>query len=306
MTDWLTYCGVSASVDGRQPDGKGSDVAILGAPLDAFSTRRRGQSEAPGAIRRHEIFDSWRDPYTNVDYRELVKTVDCGDVEDSQVAPVSGYRGVQNRVGAMVSNTGLSIVMGGDHAVTAWALQGIVPVHKRLNVVHLDAHTDTWTDHPAPGTPDHSSWVDHVIQNDVVEQVHQFGVRSMGPQRERPGTYISITRHSDLANGPTPALRRMCDTVKSSPPSVSWYLSVDLDVVDPSAAPGVAYPEPGGWLPRTLLNGIHMLIATGRFVGMDVVELIPSRDVAELTTGLAHRAVLAGITGVGAFKNRQP
>ena len=80
----------------------------------------------------------------------------------------------------------------------------------------------------------------------------------------------------------------------------SIYLSVDIDVIDPGMAPGTGTPEPGGLLTRELLRAIRQIVAAVELVGMDVVEVAPPYDHAEVTAAAAHRVVMEAISALAA------
>jgi agmatinase len=84
-----------------------------------------------------------------------------------------------------------------------------------------------------------------------------------------------------------------------------FFLSVDIDVVDPGAAPGTGTPEPGGLSARQLLDAVLRLAMTGALVGMDVVEVSPPYDHAEVTAYLANRVVLEALGGVAWRRRRE-
>ena len=76
------------------------------------------------------------------------------------------------------------------------------------------------------------------------------------------------------------------------------YLSIDVDVVDPGMAPGTGTPEPGGILPRELLRAVRQIVSTVDLAGMDVVEVSPPYDQADVTATLAHRCVLEALSAL--------
>jgi agmatinase len=80
------------------------------------------------------------------------------------------------------------------------------------------------------------------------------------------------------------------------------YLSIDVDVVDPGSAPGTGTPEPGGMLPRELLRAVRQIVGSVDLVGMDVVEVSPPYDHADVTAALAHRCVLEALSALAAKK----
>lgn len=266
-----------------------SDYAILGVPTDVGS-ERAGQRLGPDAIRDLEAMTATYDLRWGIDINSL-NGVDCGNtwVHHGDVAET--HEQVALTLADMRGHTKMPIVLGGDHSITPHVVRGWFGDDRPV-VVHLDAHADIGR-HEEYLTGNHASWVRYALEQDIVAEVHTFGVRALAC-REDLDLDDRLTVYTNL--GPSEAVARSMDIISNCGKPV--YLTVDLDVVDPAFAPGVVYPEPGGWTPQDLIGFIVALTSSGAIRAMDVVELCPTRDASELTVRLAHRSVLAAVTGI--------
>lgn len=251
----LSMYGWPVSRDGTIPPQH--LVGVLGVPCDIYADRR-GQAEAPGAIRALPWYDTLITP-DNVEFAiDDVPGVDLGDVDAWRMADRGEALGAISGALPDLRDDQLLIVLGGDDAVS-------LPVVDQYadHLVHLDAHTDRWT------YPDrqlrHGSWVDHLAPDITVWQPYA---------RVGPG--------------------RSLDTPKTGARTV---LVFDLDCVDTGAAPGVVAPVPGGRPARVLLDLVYRYCATEHVRAVVVTELCPSRDHNDLTAHLAASVVQHAIAG---------
>lgn len=284
--EWLTWCEVPTSDMGEWEvdslTSVRSDMAILGAPYEAGASAMAGQAEAPSAIRRLETLDSWIAP--DIGDLRTVKVVDCGDAEVDRLDPSKSLAKLGILAKGILKNSGCLVTLGGDHSISAVLVNALEMLHKHpVNLIHIDAHSDTW---PQAGPiPNHASWVRHSIVSGVTRSVHQFGIRAMAPADDD----LDVQRRTGILSD-----RHLKDFIRGMS---TWtdpaYLSIDMDVVEPAFCPGVAYPEPGGWMPFQLLHVIERIVATGKVRGVDIVETTPSLDRNDLSVRLAHRSVLA-------------
>lgn len=255
------------------------DVGIYGVPTDMLATTAGGQREATYTIRTQPFGD--RDPMTGRRWRDYL-VFDYGDTEVmTGDAAITGRR-QWGDVAAILARADRAVVIGGDDSINyynAMALRAANP-GRDIVMVHLDAHHDT--NARGMGLPDHSTWVADVVADQAksdpyVNQVVQVGVRAPGiadPQVRR-------TRAYDLEG----AMR----FARELPPSVVLWLAIDMDVIDPAFAPGVAVPEPFGLMPVDVLRVVQNL--GGRAKMLSLTEVCPSRDVHEITSLTAHRII---------------
>lgn len=253
-------------------------VALLGVPLDANSSFLRGCAEAPAAIRAALHSGSANGANeAGVDVVALLD--DLGDLTlDNTPGSNADMVTISDAVDAEVARGRPVISIGGDHSITYGTLAGVVRSQGRVSVVHIDAHPDTYDD--LDGNPlSHASPFARAWENDLIERHAQIGIRTANRhQREQAERFgIEMVSPRELERVPTVL------------PDGPVYLTIDLDGLDPSVAPGVSHHEPGGLTFRELLDVIDLL--RGRIIAADVVELNPSRDVVDMTAMVAAKLV---------------
>jgi agmatinase len=275
-----------------------ADVAILGIPYGAsygMDEAANDQSRAPGAIRAQsgqisDGLDRWDFDLggTLFDGREP-RVVDCGDVPGDPFDLAGNYARAQAAARAILDAGAVPIALGGDHGVPIpvfRALEGRGPI----TLVHVDAHID-WRDEVNGVREGYSSPIRRASELPWIEGIYQIGLRGTGSARERElrdalayGAEI-ITAYDVHENGMGSVLARI-------PDGGTYYLTIDADGLDPAIMPAVAAPVPGGLLFHQVRALIHGLVAKGRVVGMDLVEIAPARDVNGISCITAGRLVL--------------
>jgi agmatinase len=179
-------------------------------------------------------------------------------------------------------------VAGGDHAVTVPVVEASSVLRRPIHVIQIDAHPDLYPEFE--GNPDsHACTAARILDMDHVASVTQIGIRTMNeeqrPQIERFAGRLRIVEARTLGSA-LPDLTHL-------PADAAVYLTVDMDGIDPAFAPGVSHPVPGGLSSRQVLD----IIQQGHWtlVGMDAVEVNPSRDVQNMTAILAARLLHEGM-----------
>ena len=251
-------------------------IALLGIPLDANSSHLFGAADGPAAIRR--VLHSGRCNHSTEHGVEVVELLE--DLGDLAVQNVAGSQAdadaITERVSSIVSAGRQLICLGGDHSVTYPILRGLAQTHEQLTVVHVDAHPDLYDD--LDGNPlSHASPFARALEEGCMQRLIQIGIRTANAhQRDQANRWgVEMIAPRDLA--------------RFDPASIVGpiYLTIDLDGLDPSAAPGVSHHEPGGLTFRELLDIVDAL--PGPIVGADIVELNPERDVVDMTAAVAAK-----------------
>ena len=262
--------------------------ALAGIPLDIGTTNRAGTRDGPAAIRRASrmLVDgahphSWVEPAA-LDLADLGDfAIALGDIPASLAAIEAQAAGLRHL-----------IALGGEHGITLPLLRALrARMGHPVGLVHFDAHVDTWEDNFGQ-VFGHGSVFWHAIREGLVDpsRMIQVGIRSP-VQREvwdwTVGQGVTILSGQDVQEmGPIEVAARIRAVVGAQP----CYLSFDIDALDPAHAPGTGTPEIGGlasWQAQAILRRLGGL----GFVGMDIVEVAPAYDVAEITA-------LAGATMV--------
>jgi agmatinase len=280
-----------------------ADVVVAGVAWDGATTNRPGARLGPFAVRRssHMLGDAWH-PLFNVTPTAAI--ADVGDLALPNTSLSAMRAALQPQASALVARHHV-VWLGGDHSITLSLLRAYRARHGRaLALVHFDAHCDTWPDHA--GEPSgHGTWLREAVSEDLVDPklTVQFGIRS--PAQLETREYVRargglIYTGRDLRGLTSPEqLREICSAVRERLASVidtPVYLSLDIDCLDPAYAPGTGTPEPGGLSTAqvmTLLEELHDL----DWIGMDLCEVAPSYDHAELTSNAAATLVWTYLCG---------
>jgi agmatinase len=291
-------------------------VAIVGAPFDWGATHRPGARFGPKAIREGDYLEAdGRRPHLTAGVDPLVEleVVDTGDVAIPIGYVELSLDRIIDRVQAVAEAGAIPVVLGGDHTITFASATGVARAHGegRVALVHFDAHADTGLDHYGQlhghGTP-----MRRLIESGAVpgHRFVQIGLRGYWP----PPSVVAWMREQQMRSwSMEECVRRGLDAVvddavaSSSAGDVEGvYVSVDIDVVDPGAAPGTGTPEPGGLQPRELLDTVRRLGRECNVLGADIVEVSPHYDQpADATARLANRIVLELLTGMAEARRRR-
>ena len=306
--------GSFAGVPTRRYDRvEAGQVVILGAPFDWGATHRPGARYGPKAIREADYLpaDGERPHLTaGLDPLTELRVVDAGDAPMPIGYVEESLDALTTRVRAIAAAGAVPIVLGGDHTVTFADATGVAQARGegRVALVHFDAHADTGEDHyghlHGHGTP-----MRRLIESGAVpgHRFVQIGLRGYWPP---PETVAWMREQRMRSWSMEECVRRGLDAVTDD--AVAWstaddavgvFVSVDIDVVDPAAAPGTGTPEPGGLHARELLDTVRRLGRECRVLGADIVEVAPHYDQpADITARLANRVVLELLTGMAEAK----
>ena len=278
-----------------------AEFVVVGVPLDIGTTNRAGARDGPHAIRRasrmltdgaHPEF--WVEP----------AAMNVADIGDLQLA-LGDIPASLHLIEQQVAGLGHLIALGGEHGITLPLLRALSRrMGGSLGLVHFDAHVDTWPDNF--GQPyAHGSVFYHAIEERLVEprRMIQIGIRSP-VQREvwdwTIGHGVTVLTAQDVhALGPDAVARRIREVVGEAPA----YLSFDVDALDPAFAPGTGTPEIGGlasWQAQAILRRLRGVA----FAGMDVVEVAPAYDVAEITALAAATVAWEYLALLGSAQHR--
>ena len=268
-----------------------ADFAVLGVPFDEGTWGWPGERYGPRAMREssqeynHDLTEGFY--YIDGDRTVLKgkRWVDVGDVPVMPTVPSQTDDKITEMVGKIRSKGAFPIVLGGDHSITFAVLRAVdVPV----TVLHFDAHLDTWNG--APGNLDHASWVNRAARLPNVKKVIQLGQRGLANDEEamanaRKARTTIITAEQIHRSGIERVLAQI-------PASESIYITFDVDVMDPTLAPGTGTLEPDGLNFSEIDGLLKGVTSKGRLIGMDIVEVNPMRDGSTRTEQTAIRLLI--------------
>ncbi|RLE22467.1 MAG: agmatinase [Actinobacteria bacterium] len=247
------------------------NIVLLGIPLDANSSHMFGCAAGPAAIRAALHSGSGNGATENG--LEVVERLD--DQDDLPVSNIKGSTGdadqITNAINEYLDAGRRVLSLGGDHSITFPILRAFGAHFTDLTVVHIDAHPDLYDD--LDGNPlSHASPFARAMEQGCMARLIQLGVRTANSHQRIQAKRFGVEMYSP----------RELDQFDSGSIAGPIYVSIDLDGLDPSVAPGVSHHEPGGLTFREVLDIIDAL--PGPIVGADIVELNPTRDVVDMTS----------------------
>ena len=279
-------------------DDLSAHIAFLGIPYGNpydYHATVNDQANAPAAMRR--VSDRLIRSLERYDFDlggplydgQAVEVVDCGDVR-AEPGNITGHLLRAEQVVRRILAAGaMPIVLGGDHGIpipVLRAFEGRGPI----TLVQIDQHID-WRDEVNGVREGLSSPIRRASEMSHIDEIFQIGLRATGSARTEEveaarayGAHL-ITAYELHDVGMDAVLARIPDGGR-------YYITVDMDGIDPSVAPAVAAPSPGGVTFVQARKLIHGLVKKGRVVGMDVVEITPSTDVNQITCLTAGRLIV--------------
>ena len=281
----MTYGGALSFLRRRYSrDLAGVDVAVMGVPWDGAVTYRPGCRLGPRAIRAAsvQLAELKAFPF-GFDLMEALAVVDFGDCWLDPHHPETVAPAIEAQAAAIIATGTRLLTLGGDHFI-AWPLiSAHAARHGPLALIQVDAHGDLWPDDP--GRIDHGTMMGRAIREGLVDAARstQIAVRTFHDATEGLEVLTAPWVHR---NGIAAAIEVAVARAGDAP----VYLSFDIDALDPAFAPGTGTPVPGGlasWQALELIRGLAPL----NLVGMDIVEVSPPFDHAEITAlAAAHIA----------------
>lgn len=282
-------------------------AAIIGAPFDGGTSHRSGCRFGPQAMRVTDyLAHDGKRPSLALGVDPLVDlgVVDLGDVEMPSGDTQKSLRLLEERVTAVARAGVIPIILGGDHTITLPDVTGVA--HHvgwgRISVIHFDAHADTG-DSQMGSLYGHGTPMRRLIESGACrgDRFLQIGLRGYWPE---PATLAWMAEQGMRSFEMTEIVARGLDVVLDEAIALAMsecdavFLSVDVDVVDPGSAPGTGTPEPGGLTSRQLLDAVRRIAMEVPLGGVDVVEVSPPYDHAEITAYLGNRIVLEALGGM--------
>jgi agmatinase len=304
----ITFLGVDRCDWAEPSTYADADVVILGAPFDGGTSHRAGTRFGPQYIRQscYLPHDGARPSLAlRVDGLGTdLRVYDAGDVEMYSGDAERSVRDLQAAVYAVTRTRAIPLVLGGDHTI-AWPDAAGVAQHLgqgRISMIHFDAHADTG-DIAFGSLVGHGQPMRRLIESGALrgDRFLQIGLRGYWPE---PPTLAWMAEQRMRSYEMTEIVARGLPECLTEAFGIATddcdgvFLSVDIDVCDPGHAPGTGTPEPGGLTARELLDSVRRIAYELPVVGVDVVEVSPPYDHADITSFLANRVVLETLSGI--------
>jgi len=247
-----------------------TEYSVLGIPFDFTSTYRPGSRDGPNAIR--EASQNLEAYCLRREFDvETVSLEDLGDVDPLDEAQDTAER-VRRIVREIVDGGKFPIILGGEHTVT----YGCVRAFDDVGVLSFDAHMDLRDEYL--GTKlSHATFMRRLCEELGPDRIFEVGPRALCTEEldfaaDKHVRYLTSPQVSKRDIGKT-----LYDLFKWSPQFRGIYVTVDMDVLDPSYAPGVGNPVPEGLSPTQLLDILERVFEMN-VLGLDVVEVSPHYD----------------------------
>ncbi|MDR5658162.1 agmatinase [Serpentinicella sp. ANB-PHB4] len=257
-----------------------SSVVLFGAPYDGTSSFRPGSRFASSRIRIDSYGLETYSPYLDKDLENFT-VHDAGDLEFTFGNRDTVLNQIKHFTESIYSQGKLPLMIGGEHLVTLPAVEAALQYHEDLVILHFDAHTDLRTEYLGE-KKSHATVIRNIWELVGDNRIYQFCIRS-GLKEEFEW---ADNGHTTLNKFNFNNLEDIIKKVENKP----VYLTIDLDVLDPSIFPGTGTPEPGGISFSDMMNIIG-LIAPLNIIGADVVELAPDYDATGVSTAVASKII---------------
>lgn len=291
-----------------------ADVAFLGVPYDLGHNSKPGTRLGPAAVREgsREVAGGVGPNDAGFYDREIgttmmngVRVVDAGDVVIPSASIEQSLDNVTAAVSTIIGRKTMPVVLGGDHSITFSVLRGFKSVGHKIHVLHFDAHQDFGAVAGSDGRRifNHGNHLRHAIELPWVSGITMLGLRGLARGNGGIGNDLrsrgyELISSSDIVRGGIAA------AVARIPMAESYYVTLDIDVLDPSVAPATGTPVPGGLSYYQLCDVLDAIATRGRLVGFDIMEVSPPYDVNNRTAALAAYVALRFLGSV--FRHQRP
>ena len=290
MRDSLMGSKLEASYSGAQSFYRrkytksldGVDVAVSGIPFDLSVSNRPGTRFGPEAIRRASAQHAWGPVWPwRFDPFDTLAVTDWGDLDFDWGEPMAIPAAIQAHTAEVLASGAASFHLGGDHFTTGPTLAAYATKFGPMGMVQFDAHRDV--EPGSGGRLDHGSMFYDAVKAGVLnpKRCVQIGIRTCFHGEESLGMTVL---DAEAVQGMTAGA--VADVVKEVLGDGPSYLTFDIDCLDPAYAPGTGTPVPGGLSSHQALSILRGLKGVD-FAGMDVVEVSPPYDAAEITANVA-------------------
>ena len=258
-----------------------SNVVIFSSPMDATCSFRPGTRFAGPAIRQDSIGLEWYSPYFDMDLKD-VKTCDIGDLDLPMGDVEKDLDEISRVTKCILDDNKKTMMIGGEHLVTLGTIREYIKKYPDLYIIHFDAHTDLREEFLGRELS-HATVLRKCYDLLGDGRIYQFGIRS-GDSSEFKW---ASEGHTHLRKFDLVGLDKCIEALKDKP----VYITIDLDVLDPSIFPGTGTPEAGGITYKELQQAILDLKGLHNIVGADIVELSPHYDASGVSTAVACKVL---------------
>lgn len=257
-----------------------SPVVLVGIPFDGTTSFRPGTRFAPAVVRPDSYGLETYSPYLDLDMEDY-NLCDLGDIELPFGNTTKALNTIYKTFAQIIKDGKRPLTIGGEHLVSLPIIEAFSKIYPDLCIIHFDAHTDLREDYMGESLS-HASVIRRAWDILGDNRIFQFGIRS--------GTKVEFDwakSHTYLQPFHLDSLEEIIIQLQNRP----VYITIDLDVLDPSIFPGTGTPEPGGIDFNTLIFAIKQFTKLNHIVGADVVELSPHYDISGVSTATCCKVI---------------
>jgi len=256
-----------------------SEIVVFGIPYDGTTSYRPGTRFGPMHVRNESEGIETYSPYFDMDLEDYM-IHDAGDLYFPLGDVNATMKIIEEYSDSLISDNKIPMMIGGEHLVTLPVVKSVFKKYENMHIVHLDAHADVRDDYM--GQPlSHATVIRRVSDFIKPCNIHQFGIRS-GERSEFKWAKTNTNFNPFSLEG----IKKLKEQLGDQP----VYITIDLDVLDPSIFPGTGTPEPGGATYKELQKAI-VTLSELNIVGADIVELSPHYDHSGTSTAVACKTL---------------
>ena len=289
MKTWDSLPVIWNGLHNRNLSPEEADVVVMGLPFDRATSFRQGAAEAPDRIR---LISGHISSITE-DGKSLagIKVLDIGDLEPGRLSQEKYFSAIENKAAELFKKN-FPTFIGGDHSLSIPLIKAAYNVYgKKLGVIHLDAHLDLCEELDGNRLSHGCTHRRTTEGNGLnLNNICFAGIRSFEQQELEfiEGQQANVIKASEMSRL---GMDKTADMIKTKLQHCEvFYLTLDIDFLDPATAPGTGTPKPGGFTSRELFTLLKELSKL-KFVGMDVVEVSPPLDQNDITSFAAQRTI---------------
>jgi agmatinase len=276
----MSFKKVDLSFQSCKDTYEDASVVLFSVPMDWTTSFRPGTRFAGNQVRVDSIGIEWYSPYRKANLKHF-KTADIGDLELFVGDVEQSLNVVYETTKQILKDKKRPVMLGGEHLVTLPVLEAMHEEYKDLHVIHLDAHTDLRENFLGRDLS-HATFMFHAHKFLGDHHIHQFGIRS-GDEHEFKWAEKHIYQRLFDFEGLVETVEKLKDK--------HVYITIDIDVLDPSVVSGTGTPEPGGMQYKDLLFAFDQFEKLNHIVGMDLVEFNPYLDPSGASTAVAVKTI---------------
>lgn len=272
-----------------------ADVAVIGVPNDMGTQWKSGARMGPRAVREGSTLysfglDGAYDIENDITYLgPRWNVVDCGDVDIIHGDIMQSHDNTEATIRKIVDKGAMPVIIGGDHSISAPVGKGLEKLGP-FHVIQIDAHLD-WADHRSGMRYGHGNCIRRLSEMDHVKDIFQFGIRGISSSLKED---VDAARaYGSTILSPTKMRAKGIEgLLELLPKNEKYYITIDIDGIDPSIAPGTGTPSPGGLYYDEVNELLKAIANHGEVVAFDLVEVAPQYDPTGMTGQTAARIML--------------